>query len=67
MAIATIAVACKSPEITKTVVFAEDSDNCHFYRIPAMALDSQDNVVAVADRRYELSQDQHRCQYTPQY
>ncbi len=53
LAIASIAAACKSPEITKTVVFAEDSDNCHFYRIPAMALDSQDNVIAVADRRYE--------------
>lgn len=53
LAVAAVSVACKSPEIVKTVVFAEDSDSCHFYRIPAMALDSEDNVVAVIDRRYE--------------
>ena len=39
--------------IESTVVFAEDSDFCHFYRIPAMCLDARGNVVAVCDRRYE--------------
>ena len=28
-----------------TVVFAEGSDSCHFYRIPAMALDKDGNIV----------------------
>ena len=48
-----LSVACKAPAIHSTVVFAEDSDSCHFYRIPAMTLDAKGNVVAVIDRRYE--------------
>ena len=39
--------------IRSTVVFAEGSDSCHFYRIPAMCLDKRGNIVAVCDRRYE--------------
>ena len=48
-----LAASCATPEIRSTVVFAEGSDSCHFYRIPAMALDKDDNIVAVTDRRYE--------------
>lgn len=44
---------CAAPVIERTVVFAEDSDSCHFYRIPAMCLDKDGNIVAVIDRRYE--------------
>ena len=44
---------CAEPVIERTVVFAEGSDSCHFYRIPAMALDKDGNIVAVTDRRYE--------------
>lgn len=44
---------CSAPAIQSTVVFAEDSDACHFYRIPAMCLDRDGNIIAVADRRYE--------------
>lgn len=44
---------CTDPVVTSTVVFAEGSDGCHYYRIPAMCLDKDGNVVAVADRRYE--------------
>lgn len=39
--------------IRSTVVFAEGSDSCHYYRIPAMCLDKRGNIVAVTDRRYE--------------
>ncbi len=48
-----LSVACKAPAIHSTVVFAEGSDSCHFYRIPAMTLDARGNIVAVVDRRYE--------------
>lgn len=44
---------CAAPVIERTVVFAEDSDSCHYYRIPAMCLDKDGNIVAVIDRRYE--------------
>ena len=50
---AALAAACKAPVIENTVVFAEGSDSCHFYRIPAMTLDAEGNIVAVIDRRYE--------------
>ena len=53
VAIAALAAACKAPVIESTVVFAEGSDSCHFYRIPAMTLDAKGNIVAVIDRRYE--------------
>lgn len=45
--------SCSTPEIQTTIVFAENSDDCHYYRIPAMCLDTQGNIVAVTDRRYE--------------
>ena len=45
--------SCTTPEIQTTVVFAEGSDSCHFYRIPAMCLDARGNIIAVTDRRYE--------------
>ena len=45
--------SCTTPEITSTIVFAEGSDSCYFYRIPAMCLDAEGNIVAVVDRRYE--------------
>lgn len=51
--LAALAAACQTPGIESTIVFAEGSDSCHFYRIPAMTLDKQGNVVAVIDRRYE--------------
>lgn len=53
VALAALAVSCKTPAIESAVVFAENSDSCHFYRIPAMTLDAKGNVVAVVDRRYE--------------
>jgi len=45
--------SCSAPEIQTTIVFAENSDDCQYYRIPAMCLDAQGNIVAVTDRRYE--------------
>ena len=48
-----LATACTAPVIERTVVFAEGSDDCHFYRIPAMCLDRDGAIVAVTDRRYE--------------
>lgn len=45
--------SCAEPQIQTTIVFAEGSDSCHFYRIPAMCLDAKGNIVAVTDRRYE--------------
>ena len=47
------AASCTAPEIQTTIVFAENSDDCHYYRIPAMCLDEQGNIIAVTDRRYE--------------
>lgn len=48
-----LALSCAKPAVRSTVVFAEGSDSCHFYRIPALALDKDENIVAVTDRRYE--------------
>ena len=45
--------ACSTPSVQRTVVFSENSDSCHYYRIPAMCLDKDGNIVAVSDRRYE--------------
>lgn len=53
LATAILACACSAKEIRTTFVFAQDSDSCHFYRIPAMTLDARGNIVAVVDRRYE--------------
>ena len=48
-----LASACSVPTIESTIVFAEGSEDCHYYRIPAMCLDKDGNIVAVIDRRYE--------------
>ncbi|MEE3477123.1 MAG: sialidase family protein, partial [Candidatus Cryptobacteroides sp.] len=48
-----LGTGCKAPAIESSVVFAEGSDSCHYYRIPAMALDANENIIAVIDRRYE--------------
>ena len=48
-----LCASCTAPEIQTTIVFAENSDDCHFYRIPAMCLDEQENIIAVTDRRYD--------------
>ncbi len=53
LAVSLLVCGCAEPVIERTVVFAEGSDSCHFYRIPAMTLDRDGNVVAVIDRRYE--------------
>ena len=53
LAVCVLMCACARTSIESSIVFAEGSDSCHFYRIPAMTLDSQGNVVAVIDRRYE--------------
>jgi len=53
LAACALACACAHTSIESTIVFAEDSDSCHFYRIPAMTLDAKGNIVAVVDRRYE--------------
>ncbi len=53
LAVSLLASACAHPTIQSTTVFAEGSDSCHFYRIPAMTLDAKGNIVAVIDRRYE--------------
>ena len=55
--LAALSAACKPSEVFSTVVFAEGSDSCHFYRIPAMTLDADGNIVAVTDRRYESLSD----------
>ena len=52
-ALCALATSCTAPRMESTVVFAENSDSCHFYRIPAMTLDKDGNIVAVIDRRYE--------------
>ena len=48
-----LGTSCKTPAIESSVVFAEGSDSCHYYRIPAMTLDANENIIAVIDRRYE--------------
>ena len=52
-AVSLLVCACAQPSIQTTTVFAEGSDSCHFYRIPAMTLDARGNIVAAVDRRYE--------------
>lgn len=46
-----------SNEIARTIVFTQDGDSCHFYRIPALALDKDGDLIAVADRRYDSNAD----------
>ena len=40
-----------------TVAFAEGSDGCHFYRIPAMTVSASGGIIVAADRRYESLKD----------
>ena len=42
---------------TQSIVFAPTEDNCRFYRIPALMLDKEGNLVALADRRYQSNAD----------
>lgn len=53
LAVCVLMCACDRTSIESSIVFAEGSDSCHFYRIPAMTLDAKGNIVAVIDRRYE--------------
>ena len=50
VALAALAVSCKTPAIESAVVFAENSDSCHFYRIPAMTLDATCSILRTRDR-----------------
>ena len=38
-------------------VFKPTSDNCRFYRIPAMVLDDEGNIVVAIDKRYNSNSD----------
>ena len=38
-------------------VFKPNTDNCRYYRIPAMILDEDDNIVIAADKRYNSNSD----------
>jgi sialidase-1 len=53
-----IAFSCSSMKRDYcTTVFAQGDDGCNYYRIPAMALDHEGNIVIAADRRYETWKD----------
>lgn len=41
----------------QSMAFVPTTDNCQFYRIPAMILDQQGNIVVAADRRYGSNAD----------
>ncbi|MBR0272708.1 MAG: exo-alpha-sialidase [Bacteroidaceae bacterium] len=38
-------------------LFKPTTDNCRYYRIPAMILDENDNIVVAADKRYNSNSD----------
>ena len=42
---------------TQSLVFVPTTDNCRFYRIPAMILDKEGNIVVAMDRRYNSNAD----------
>ena len=42
---------------TQSFAFIPSTDNCQFYRIPAMILDKEGNIVVAADRRYGSNSD----------
>ncbi|MCR5130964.1 MAG: exo-alpha-sialidase [Prevotella sp.] len=42
---------------TQSFAFLPTTDNCRFYRIPAMILDKEGNIVVAADRRYGSNAD----------
>lgn len=41
----------------QNIVFAPTSNNCRFYRIPAMELDADGNIVVAVDKRYNSNSD----------
>ena len=41
----------------KSIAYVPSSDNCRFYRIPAMILDKEGNIVVACDRRYDSNAD----------
>ncbi len=41
----------------KSIAYVPTSDNCRFYRIPAMILDKEGNIVVACDRRYDSNAD----------
>ena len=42
---------------TQSFAYVPTTDNCQYYRIPAMMLDQQGNIVVAADRRYSSNSD----------
>lgn len=42
---------------TQSIAYVPTSDNCRFYRIPAMILDKEGNIVVAMDRRYNSNAD----------
>lgn len=41
----------------QSLAYVPTTDNCQYYRIPAMILDQQGNIVVAADRRYDSNTD----------
>ena len=41
----------------QSLAYVPTTDNCQYYRIPAMILDQQGNIVVAADRRYDSNAD----------
>lgn len=41
----------------KSIAYVPTTDNCRFYRIPAMILDKEGNIVVASDRRYDSNAD----------
>ena len=42
---------------TQSIVYAPTSDDCRYYRIPAMTLNSKGDIVVACDRRYNSNDD----------
>lgn len=42
---------------TQSLAFVPTTDNCRFYRIPAMVVDSEGHLLVAADRRYDSNAD----------
>ena len=41
----------------KSIAYVPTTDDCRYYRIPAMVLDSEGNIVVASDRRYDSNAD----------
>ncbi len=41
----------------KSIAYVPTSDNCRYYRIPAMMLDREGNIIVASDRRYDSNAD----------